>query len=150
MKVKLSILVIVTMLLNSCQNKSSTIESGTDSDSLMVSENIEQQTLNEWFALNKESDSIIASTEIIIKQNEIIKTTNTKRNKGEQKLQEVQLHLAEFKKRVNYIKDYETRTETFDQSVLTTLDSLKGDYFQERHKLETALREFQEFQNNRT
>ncbi|MNY61285.1 hypothetical protein D3C86_1979490 [compost metagenome] len=58
------------------------------------------------------------------------------------------MHLAEFKKRVNYIKDYETRTETFDQSVLTTLDSLKVDYLQERHKLETALREFQEFQNN--
>ena len=58
MRVKLSIVVIITMLLNSCQNKSSSIESGTDSDSLMVSENIEQQTLNEWFALNKESDSI--------------------------------------------------------------------------------------------
>lgn len=57
-EVKLSILMIITVLLNSCQNKSSTIESGTDSDSLMISENIEQQTLNEWFALNKESDSI--------------------------------------------------------------------------------------------
>lgn len=150
MRVKFSILVIITVLLNSCQNKSSTIENGTDSDSFMVSENIEQQTLKEWSSPNKESDSIIASTELIIKQNEIIKSTNTKSDKREQKLQEVQLHLDEFKKRFNYIKDYEIRTETFDESVITTLDSLKVDYLQERHKLEAALREFQEFQNNRT
>ncbi|OXA68257.1 hypothetical protein B0A67_21025 [Flavobacterium aquidurense] len=67
------------------------------------------------------------------------------KNKKEKRHHDAQYHLDQLKKRVNYIKDYETRTENFDLSVVHKLDSLKFDYLQEKLKLEATLCEFQEF-----
>lgn len=145
MKTKFSILGVITVLLYSCQDKSSVIEDSINPDSIMTAKNIEQQTLQKWFSLNKESDSIIAAAELIIKQQKEMMKTQAESNRTDQKLYKAQLHLDEFKKKVNYIKDYETRTEIFDQSVIHILDSLKADYLQEKLKLEVALCEFQEF-----
>lgn len=148
MKTKFSILGILTVLFYSCQDRSSSTEESIDSDSLMVTRNIEEQTLRKWFSLNRESDSIIDAAELIIKkQGQVIKTGNEgKTHKTMQKLKDLQFHLDEFKNRVNYIKDYEADTETFDRSVVHMLDSLKLDYLQEKLKLEAAMCEFQEFQ----
>lgn len=148
MKTKFSLFGIITLLLYSCQDKPSSIEEGIDSDSLLVKRNIEEQTLKKWFSLNRESDSIIAAAEVIIKiQDHVIRSGKKEKNhKTIQTFNDLQLHVDEFKKRVNYIKDYESNTETFDPSVVHTLDSLHLDYLQERLKLEAAMCEFQEFQ----
>jgi hypothetical protein len=148
MKTKFSIFGIITLLLYSCQDKSSSIEEGNETDSLMITRNMEEQTLRKWFSLNKEADSIIAAAEIISKKHDqtLSSVKEEKKHKMQQKLIDLQFHLEEFKKRVDYIKDYESRTEFFDQSVVHTLDSLKVDYLQEKLKLEAAMCEFQEFQ----
>jgi hypothetical protein len=148
MKTKFSIVGIITLLLYSCQDKSSSIEEGVETDSLMVTRNMEEQTLRKWFSLNKEADSIIAAAEIISKNQDqtLSLGKEEKKHKMQQKLNDLQFHLEEFKRRVDYIKYYESRTEFFDQSVLHTLDSLKVDYLQEKLKLESAMCEFQEFQ----
>jgi predicted Ser/Thr protein kinase len=145
MKTKFSILGIITMLLYSCQDRSSAIENSMDSDSLTVIRNIESKTLKEWFSLNKESDSIIAAAELIIKKHDQTMKLGKQgiNHKTIQKLNNLLFHVDEFKKRVNYIKDYEASTETFDQSVVHALDSLKLDYLQEKLKLETAMYGFQ-------
>ncbi|MBF4494249.1 hypothetical protein IRZ83_13315 [Flavobacterium sp. JLP] len=146
MKTKFSILGLITVLLYySCQDKASLVEDSVDSDSVMTSKNIEQQTLKKWFSFNKESDSIITSAELIIKQQEQDMVLQSKDSKKEKRLHEALYHLEELKKRVNYIKEYETRTESFDSSVVNKLDSLKLDYLKEKLKLEAALCEFQEF-----
>jgi hypothetical protein len=145
MKTKFSILGVITLLLSSCQDKSSLPENMSDSDSVMGSKNIEQQTLRKWSSLNKESDSIIKSATLIINQQKQDMEIKGQNSKIEKKLYEARYHLDQFKKRVNYIKDYETNTESFDSSVVHTLDSLKLDYLQEKLKLEAALCEFQEF-----
>lgn len=146
MKTKPSILGIITVLLFSCQDKTALIEDSTDSDSVTVVTAMEQQTLRKWFPFNKESDSIIVSAELIIKKKEQEIKTKVKNDKEEKILQEALYHLGEFKKKVNYIKDYETRTDNFDTVVVHKLDSLKLDYLQEKLKLEAALCELQEFQ----
>jgi hypothetical protein len=114
MKTKFSILGVIAILLYSCQDKHSVIEDSVDLDSVVVAKNIEQQTLRKWFALYKESDSIIASAELIIKQQKEMMKTQAQSNRTDQKLYKAQLYLDEFKKKVSYIKDYETHTETFD------------------------------------
>lgn len=145
MKTKFSMLGIIIVVLYSCQDRSSVIENSIDSDSLTVTRNIEEQTLKDWFSLNKESDSIITAAELIIKEyGQTMKSGKEgKSHKTIQKFNDLQFHVDEFKKRVNYIKDYETNTETFDQSVVHALDSLKLDYLQEKFKLEAAMYEFQ-------
>lgn len=145
MKTKFSIFGIILLLLYSCQDRSSAIENSIDSDSLTLTRNIEEQTLKEWFSLNKESDSIIAAAELIIKKHDQMMKSGKegKSHKTIQKFNDLQFHVDEFKKRVNYIKDYESNTETFDQSVVYALDSLKLDYLQEKLKLEAAMHEFQ-------
>lgn len=145
MKTKFSILGVITVLLYSCQNKTPAIEDNVNSDSLMSVKNIEQTTLRKWFWFNKESDSIITSAESIINQQEQEMKLQSRSDKKEKKLHEAQYHLGELKKRVNYIKEYETNTESFDSSVVKKLDSLKLDYLQEKLKLEAALCEFHEF-----
>lgn len=145
MKTKFSILGVITLLLYSCQDKSPLIEDIADSDSVMAVKNIEQQTLRKWSSLNKESDSIITSAELIINQQEQGMEIKGQNNKAEKRLYEARYHLDQFKKKVNYIRDYETTTESFDSSVVHTLDSLKLDYLQEKLKLEAALCEFREF-----
>lgn len=145
MKTKFSIFGVITVLLYSCQDRISLFEESVDSDSAIRVTNIEQQTLRKWFPFNKESDSIITSAELIIKEQENEMKIKGKNNKAEKRLHEAQYHLFELKKRVNYIKDYESRVENFDSSVVNKLDSLKLDYLKEKLKLESALCEFQEF-----
>lgn len=145
MKTKFSILGIITVLLYSCQDKTSLVEESVDSDSIMAVKNMEQHTLQKWLPFNKEADSIITSAEVMISQQEQEMSIRGKNNGGEQRLHEAQYHLEQLKKKVNYIQDYETSTENFDSSVVHKLDSLKLDYLQEKLKLETALCEFQEF-----
>lgn len=145
MKTKFSILGLITVLLYSCQDKTSLMQESADSDSGMTVTNIEQQTLRKWFPFNKESDSIITSAELIIKQQQQEMKLDPKNNKRAKRLHQAQYDLDQLIKRVNYIKDYETRTEHFDSSVVHQLDSLKLDYLQQKLKLEAALCEFQEF-----
>lgn len=146
MKTQFSIYSIIAALLYSCQNRS-TFEGNIDADSLFISRKLEEQTLRKWLSLNKESDSIIAAAQLILdKHNQAMNSGKEGKNyKIMQKLNDLQFHLDEFKMRVNYIKDFESKTETFDQSVIHTLDSLKVDYLQEKLKIEAALCEFQEF-----
>lgn len=144
MKTKFNILGIIAVLLYSCQDRPSLIEDNSDSDSVMTATNIEQQTFRKWFSFNNESESIITSAELIINQQEQEMKLQSK-NKKEKRLPDAQYHLDQLKKRVNYIKDYETRTESFDLSVVHKLDSLKFDYLQEKLKLEATLYDFQEF-----
>lgn len=146
MKTQFSIYSIIAALLYSCQNRS-TFEGNIDADSLFISRKLEEQTLRKWLSLNKESDSIIAAAQLILdKHNQAMNSGKEGKNyKIMQKLNDLQFHLDEFKLRVNYIKDFESKTETFNQSVVHTLDSLKVDYLQEKLKIEAALCEFQEF-----
>jgi len=145
MKTKFSILGIIAVLLYSCQDKTSLMDESFDADSVMAVKNMEQQTLKKWFPFNKEADSIITTAELIIKQQEKEMKIKGKNNKGEKRLYEAQFHLEQLKKKVNYIKNYETSTENFDASVVHKLDSLKLGYLQEKLKLEAALCDFQEF-----
>lgn len=143
MKTKFSILGLITVLLYSCQDKTSLTEDSTDSDSVMAVKNIENQTLKKWFPFNKEADSVITSAELIIEQQE--KEKQGKNNTDKKRLYDAQYHLEQLKKKVHYIKEYEATTENFDSSVVHKLDSLRLDYLQEKLKLEAALCEFREF-----
>ncbi|BDU25718.1 hypothetical protein [Flavobacterium sp. GSB-24] len=145
MNAKFNILGAMTLLLYSCQNKNSLSDESLSTDSLMKIKNIEQQTLRKWFSFNRESDSIITSAELIISYQEEEMKIQGKNKSKEKRLHEAKYHLEELKRRVNYIKEYETNTESFNSSILHKLDSLKLDYLQEKLKLEASLCEFQEF-----
>ena len=94
MKTKFSILGVITLLLYSCQDKSPLIEDIADSDSVMAVKNIEQQTLRKWFSFHKESDSIITSAELIIKQQREEMKSQSNDNKKEKRLYEAQYILT--------------------------------------------------------
>ncbi|WP_194139243.1 hypothetical protein [Flavobacterium hungaricum] len=146
MNAKFNILGAITLLLYSCQNKNSLSGEVPNTDSLMKTKNIDQQTLQKWFSFNRESDSIITSAElIIIDQEKGMEEIQGKNKSREKRLHEAKYHLEELKRRVNYIKEYEISTESFNSSVVHTLDSLQLDYLQEKLKLEASLCEFQEF-----
>ncbi|OIV40526.1 hypothetical protein [Flavobacterium johnsoniae] len=145
MNAKFNILGAITLLLYSCQNKNSLSEEVLNTDSLMKTKNIEQQTLKKWFSFNRESDSIITSAELIIIHQEKGMEIQGKNKSREKRLHEAKYHLEELKRRVNYIKEYEISTDSFNSSVVHTLDSLQLDYLQEKLKLEASLCEFQEF-----
>ena len=145
MNTSINILGAVTLLLYSCQNKSSLHEDGFDADTVVKTNNVEQQTLQKWFLFNRQSDSLITSAELIIDDQEKQLEKRGKDKNGERRLHTAKYHLEELKRKVRYIKEYETSTESFDSSVVRSLDSLKLDYLQEKIKLEGALCEFQEF-----
>ncbi|UPZ14406.1 hypothetical protein [Flavobacterium humidisoli] len=147
MNAKFNIMAAITLLIYSCQNKNSSNEEGLNADSIMKRENIEQQTLRKWFSFNRESDSIIASVELTIKNQEKSMSVDGENKTEEKRLEEAKYHLEELKRRVSYIKEYETSTESFNSSVVHQLDSLKLDYLQEKLKLEAALCRLQEFKS---
>ncbi|MXO06717.1 hypothetical protein [Flavobacterium sp. HBTb2-11-1] len=135
MKTKLYIMALMAALIYSCQDGLNSNQEEISQDSIQAL-NIEKRTLRQWFSLNREADSIIASAESMIEK-EIDNPRAAKRNKNN--VVKAQYHLDRLKQKVAYIKDYEVSIDHFDQDVSHTLDSLKIDYLQEKMRLEAAL-----------
>jgi hypothetical protein len=144
MKTNLGILVIMTILLYSCQNKSVDDED-IETDSIEIS-SVDQTALRKWLSFKRESDSIISSAELVIEQKseELDGHPQDERMLIQQCIMEAQDHLDQFKKKVKYIKEYQAHNENFNASLEHTIDSLRVDYLQEKFKLETVLGEFSE------
>ncbi|OOV13271.1 hypothetical protein [Flavobacterium sp. LM4] len=143
MKKKLSMLVVTAILLYSCQQKDWTgsNENGIETDSSEIS-GISDRMVRKWFLMNRESDSIMALAQQTIQQ----KRTEVESHPPDEReyinscIGEAQQHLDELKKKVKYIRGFAIHIEKYDPALQHTIDSLKEDYFQEKYKLEDALK----------
>lgn len=145
MKTKLSMLVVMVILLYSCQQKDWTgsNENGIETDSSEIS-GISDRMVRKWFLMNRESDSIMASAQQTIQQQrrEVESHPPDEREYINSCIGEAQKHLDQLKKKVKYIREFAIHIEKYDPALQHTIDSLKEDYFQEKFKLEDALKDF--------
>jgi len=145
MKTKLSMLVIMAIILYSCQQKDWTgsNENGVATDSSESSE-ISNRMVRKWFLMNRESDSLMASAQQTIQQQrrEVESHPPDEREYINSCIAEAQQHLDQLKKKVKYIREFAIHIEKYDPALQHTIDSLKEDYFQEKFKLEDALKDF--------
>ncbi|MEO8254131.1 MAG: hypothetical protein ABI554_07045 [Flavobacterium sp.] len=144
MKTKFSILVVTVILLCCCQQKDWTgsNESGVETDSSEIS-GISDRMVRKWFLLNRESDSIMASAQLIIKQQrkEVESHPPDEREYLNTCIKEAQQYLDQLKEKVKYIREFAVHIEKYDPDLQPTIDSLKEDYVQEKFKLEDALKQ---------
>jgi len=142
MKTKFFIIIVITILLFCCQQKDWT---GPNENDIVIdsaeSSGINNKMLNKWFSLSRESDSIIASAQLIIqKQREEVEFhPQDERQYISTCIAEAQEHVDQMQRKVKYIKEFALHIKTYDPSLQHKIDSLKEDYIQEELKLETAL-----------
>lgn len=142
MKTKFIILAATAVLFYCCQQKDWTDSNGNSItiDSVQFSD-INNKTLKKWFLLNKESDSIMDSAQLIIQQqSDIVESyPQDEREYMNTNILEAQRHLNHFKNKVKHIREFVSHIEEYDPAMERTIDSLKEDYVQEKIKLEDAL-----------
>jgi uncharacterized coiled-coil protein SlyX len=142
MKTKLNMLVVMAILLYSCQQKDWTgsNENGIETDSSEIS-GISDRMVRKWFLMNRESDSIMALAQQTIQQQrrEVESHPSDEREYINSCIGEAQQHLDQLKKKVKYIREFAIHIEKYDPALQHTIDSLKEDYIQEKFKLDDAL-----------
>jgi len=144
MKTKFYILAVIAIMLYCCQQKdwTSTDENGLETDLDDVS-GINDNLLRKWFALNKESDSIIKSSQHIIDQQreQVESYPQDEREYMNTCIEDAQKQLNLLKEKVKFTKQFAGDIKHYDQSLQQTIDSLEEDYVREKYKLEDALKE---------
>ena len=132
------------MLLYCCQKKDwiDPNENDIEIDSAEMS-GINDNLLRKWFALNKESDSIIKSAQLIIdKQREEVEShPQDEREYMTVCIDDAQRELDLLKKKVKFTKVFAGDIKHYDLSLQHTIDSLEEDYVREKYKLEDVLKE---------
>jgi hypothetical protein len=144
MKAKFYILAIIAILLYCCQQKDWTgsNENGLETELDEVS-GINDNLLRKWFALNKESDSIIKSAQLIIDQQstQVESYPQDEREYINTCIEEAQQQLNILKEKVKFTKRFAADIKQYDPSLQHTIDSLEEDYVREKYKLEDALKQ---------
>ncbi|MFH6968890.1 MULTISPECIES: hypothetical protein [unclassified Flavobacterium] len=144
MKTKFYILAGIAILLYCCQQKdwTSSNENGLETDLDEVS-GINDNLLRKWFALNKESDSIIKSSQQIIDQQreQVELHPQDEREYMNTCIEDAQKQLNLLKEKVKFTKQFAGDIKHYDPSLQQTIDSLEEDYVREKYKLEDALKE---------
>lgn len=132
------------MLLYCCQKKDwiDPNENEIEIDSAEMP-GINDNLLRKWFALNKESDSIIKSAQLIIdKQREEVEShPQDEREYMTVCIDDAQRELDLLKKKVKFTKVFAGDIKHYDLSLQHTIDSLEEDYVREKYKLEDVLKE---------
>ncbi|MBF4464374.1 hypothetical protein [Flavobacterium sp. LC2016-12] len=144
MKTKFYILAGIAILLYCCQQKdwTSTDENGLETDLDDVS-GINDNLLRKWYALNKESDSITKSAQVIIDQQreQVESHPQDEREYMNMCIEDAQKQLNLLKEKVKFTKKFAGDIKDYDPSLQQTIDSLEDDYVREKYKLEVALKE---------
>ena len=144
MKIKFYIPVAIIMLSYCCQKKDwiDPNENDIEIDSGEMS-GINDNLLRKWFALNRESDSIIKSAQLIIdkQRNEVESHPQDEREYMNTCLGDAQKQLNALKEKVKFTKQFAGDITHYDPSLQQTIDSLEEDYVREKYKLEDALKE---------
>ncbi|MWB92928.1 hypothetical protein GON26_00985 [Flavobacterium sp. GA093] len=144
MKTKFYILAGIAILLYCCQQKdwAGTDENALETDLDDVS-GINNNLLRKWFALNKESDSIIKSAQMIIdeQKEQIESRPQDEREYMNTCIEDAQKQLNLLKEKVKFTKQFAGGIKHYDPSLQQTIDSLEEDYVREKYKLEGALKE---------
>ncbi|MDL2142325.1 MULTISPECIES: aldo-keto reductase family protein [Flavobacterium] len=144
MKRKFYIPIAIIMLLYCCQKKDwiDPNENEIEIDSAEMP-GINDNLLRKWFALNKESDSIIKSAQLIIdKQREEVEShPQDEREYMTVCIDDAQRELDLLKKKVKFTKVFAGDIKHYDLSLQHTIDSLEEDYVREKYKLEDVLKE---------
>lgn len=142
MNTKFYIAPILTILLCSCQQKDWTSSNQNDiwEDSVDIP-GVNDEMVKRWFALNKEADSIISSSQLFIEQQrkEAEHHPQDEREYIAECITEAQQHLDEMKRKIKYIKEFAGHVEKYDPAVQHKLDSLKEDYIREDVQLRDVL-----------
>lgn len=139
MKKKFYILAVIVALLYCCQKK----ENDTEIDPDEIS-GVNDNLLRKWYLLNRESDSIIKSSQLIIdKQRDQVESyPQDEREYMTTSIDDAQKQLDLLKKKVKFTKQFAADIEHYDPSLQFTIDSLEEDYVREKYKLEEVLRQF--------
>ncbi|BDU25732.1 hypothetical protein [Flavobacterium sp. GSB-24] len=144
MKTRFYITAALAVLLYCCQQKDWTdsSENGIDIDKYETS-GINDNLLRKWLLLNRESDSIIKSAQLIIQQQRILVETHPpdEREYLNTCIEEAQQQLDLLKKKVKFTKEFAGGIKQYDPSLQFTIDSLEEDYMREKYKLEDALKQ---------
>jgi hypothetical protein len=144
MKRKFYIPIAIIMLLYCCQKKDwiDPNENDIEIDSAEMS-GINDHLLRKWFALNRESDSIIKSAQLIIdkQRDEVESHPQDEREYMNTCIQDAQKQLNLLKEKVKFTKQFAGDIKHYDPSLQQTIDSLEDDYVREKYKLEVALKE---------
>lgn len=143
MKTKFYILAVIIILLYCCQKKDWTgsNENGIEIDTTEMS-GINGNLLRKWLSLNRESDSIIKSAQLIIEQQRILVESHPQDEREYMNtcIEAAQQQLDLLKKKVKFTKEFAGDIKYYDPSLQFTIDSLEEDYVREKYKLEDALR----------
>ncbi|OXA68270.1 hypothetical protein B0A67_21095 [Flavobacterium aquidurense] len=144
MKTKFYILAVIIILLYCCQKKDSgdSNENGMEIDTAEMS-GINDNLLRKWLLLNRESDSIIKSAQLIIEQRreQVESHPQDEREYLNTCIEEAQQQLDLLKKKVKFTKEFAGGIKQYDPSLQFTIDSLEEDYMREKYKLEDALKQ---------
>lgn len=143
MKTKFYILAGIVILLYSCQQKDWTSSNENGLENLDEVPGVNDHLLRKWFALNKESDSIIKSSQHIIDQQreQVESYPQDEREYMNTCIEDAQKQLNLLKEKVKFTKKFAGDIKHYDQSLQQTIDSLEEDYVREKYKLEVALKE---------
>jgi hypothetical protein len=144
MKIKFYILAIIIILLYCCQKKDWADSNENDIDiEKYEASGINDKLLRKWLLLNRESDSIIKSAQLIIQKQKILVESHPQdeREYMNTSIEEAQLQLDLLKKKVKFTKEFAGDIKHYDPSLQYTIDSLEEDYLRGKYKLEDALRQ---------
>jgi len=143
MKTKFYILAGIVILLYSCQQKDWTSSNENGLENLDEVPGVNDHLLRKWFALNKESDSIIKSSQHIIDQQreQVESYPQDEREYMNTCIEDAQKQLNLLKEKVKFTKQFAGDIKHYDQSLQQTIDSLEEDYVREKYKLEVTLKE---------
>jgi hypothetical protein len=143
MKTKFYILAGIVILLYCCQQKDWTSSNENGLENLDEVPGVNDHLLRKWFALNKESDSIIKSSQHIIDQQreQVESYPQDEREYMNTCIEDAQKQLNLLKEKVKFTKQFAGDIKHYDQSLQQTIDSLEEDYVREKYKLEVALKE---------
>lgn len=144
MKTKFYILAVIAIMLYCCQQKDWTGSNENDLETdLDEVSGINDNLLRKWFALNKESDSIIKSAQLIIDQQseQVESYPQDEREYMNTCIEDAQQQLNLLKEKVKFTKQFAGDIKHYDISLQHTIDSLEEDYVREKYKLEDALKE---------
>jgi len=143
MKTKFYIMAGIVILLYSCQQKDWTSSNENGLENLDEVPGVNDHLLRKWFALNKESDSIIKSSQHIIDQQreQVESYPQDEREYMNTCIEDAQKQLNLLKEKVKFTKQFAGDIKHYDQSLQQTIDSLEEDYVREKYKLEVALKE---------
>lgn len=144
MKTKFCLLIPIAILLYCCQQKdwAGSDENNIEIDSAEMS-GINDNLLRKWFSLNRESDSIIKSSQLIIDQQreDVESHPQDEREYMNTCIEDAQKQLNLLKEKVKFTKKFAGDIKHYDPSLQHTIDSLEEDYVREKYKLEDALKE---------